>query len=171
MDNHLTELENLRAVSKTFEEITDALESFKGQLQGFYENVDQTSQLLDMWSDIMAQSAFNYKIISEPDWLGGSNDEKILQEILLKEEQIKQKEEEERLLAIEMERQRIERLALETEERQRRSLAESKKPPNHPSLGQRGRGRVGTSGVGTRLYNSGRDKKTLQKKASSRSLH
>ncbi|PVV00666.1 hypothetical protein BB560_004941 [Smittium megazygosporum] len=128
------EQDDLVAISKVFTEITDALTSLQGQLRNFNENVNQTSQILDLWADIMAQTTFNHNIFSEPGWLGGTQDKETLQQ-LIEAERLEKERQEQRLFEIEQEKIRMEQLRIERE--LARKEKEAAKPPAHPSFASR----------------------------------
>ncbi|PVU93794.1 hypothetical protein BB561_003043 [Smittium simulii] len=138
------EQEQLEELNKVFTRVTVSLDSFLVQLKNFNANVNQTSQLLDLWADILAQTTFNYNIISEPGWEGGSQD-KLNLEQLLEQERLQQEQEQHRLIQAEFEQEeQRQRLQYEVEQKlleqeTARKLREAAKPPGHPSLSVRSR--------------------------------
>ncbi|KAJ2714125.1 hypothetical protein H4R19_001888 [Coemansia spiralis] len=105
------ELEELRRVRRALGKMNQGIENVQRQMKYFNSSVGQTTQLLDLWVQVLSQATHNQGFLLDEDWQGGSMDTARLNDLVQRDAR---------------RRQDAERHTREQELRKERELAEAR---------------------------------------------
>ncbi|EJD52784.1 hypothetical protein AURDEDRAFT_181308 [Auricularia subglabra TFB-10046 SS5] len=144
-----SDLFKLRKLNDALSAYNDALAGAQTSTQLVSRRVEQTDRLLNNYIDILWQTEQTARLIFDPEWRGGEDDELALERERLAQELRERKEREERERAAREEAERLERERLEQERIQAEKERQAKRGPP-PVRGMRGIRARGSAPVATR---------------------